>query len=38
LKEKLDQQIKVEEVDHHINDAAFAAVAAARMHEMVQKR
>ena len=38
LKEKLDPQIKIEEVDHHINDAAFAAVAAARMHEMVRKR
>ena len=38
LKEKLDQQIKIEEVDHHINDAAFGAVAAARMHEMVRKR
>ena len=35
LKQRLDDTIPVEEVDHHINDRAFGEIAAARMHAMV---
>ncbi len=38
LKEKLDPQIQIEEVNHHINDQAFAAIAAQTMDEMVRKK
>ena len=36
LKERLDPQIQIEEVNHHINDKAFAAIAAQKMHEMIR--
>ena len=36
LKEKLDPQIQIQEADHHINDPAFAAIAAQMMHQMIQ--
>ncbi len=36
LKEKLNPQIQIEEVNHHINDQAFAAIAAQRMDEMIR--
>jgi uncharacterized protein (UPF0261 family) len=36
LKTKLDTQIPITEVDHHINDNAFALIAAKMMDEMVQ--
>jgi uncharacterized protein (UPF0261 family) len=38
LKEKLDPQIQIEEVNHHINDQAFAAIAAQTMDEMVRRK
>ena len=37
LKEKLDAQIQIEEINHHINDQAFAAIAAQKMDEMIRK-
>ncbi len=37
LKEKLNPQIQIEEVNHHINDQAFAAIAAQRMDEMIRR-
>jgi len=37
LKEVLDSQIEIQEVDRHINDSAFAEVAANLMDEMIQK-
>ena len=36
LKEKLDPQIQIEEVNHHINDQAFAVIASQKMDEMVR--
>ena len=38
LKEKLDHQIQITEVDHHINDQAFAEIAARMMHQMIAER
>ena len=38
LKEKLDQQIQIEEVNHHINDQAFAVIAAQMMDQMIQEQ
>jgi len=38
LKEKLDPQIQIEEVNHHINDQTFAAIAAQTMDEMVRHK
>jgi uncharacterized protein (UPF0261 family) len=35
LREKLDHHIEITEVDHHINDPAFAEIAAQMMHQMV---
>ena len=37
LKEVLNPQIEIQEVDHHINDTAFAELAANLMDEMIQK-
>ena len=37
LKEVLDPQIEIQEVDQHINDGAFARAAANLMDEMIQK-
>ena len=37
LKEKLDHHIQVTEVDHHINDPAFAEIAAQLMHQMIRE-
>ncbi|MEJ2099572.1 MAG: Tm-1-like ATP-binding domain-containing protein [Desulfobacterales bacterium] len=37
LREKLDQHIQITEVDHHINDAAFAEIAAQLMHQMIRE-
>jgi uncharacterized protein (UPF0261 family) len=38
LREKLDHHIQITEVDHHINDAAFAEIAAQLMHQMIRER
>jgi uncharacterized protein (UPF0261 family) len=38
LRQKLDHQIEITEVDHHINDAAFAEIAAQLMHQMIRER
>jgi len=38
LKDTLDSRIEVIQVDHHINDSEFAAVAANLMNEMIQTR
>ena len=38
LREKLDHKIQITEVDHHINDAAFAEIAAQLMHQMIRER
>ena len=38
LREKLDNQINIQETDHHINDASFAAIAAQMMDQMVQEQ
>jgi uncharacterized protein (UPF0261 family) len=38
LKEKLDHHIQITEVDHHINDQAFAEIAAQMMHQMIGER
>jgi uncharacterized protein (UPF0261 family) len=38
LKEKLDHHIQITEVDHHINDQAFAAIAAQLMHQMIREK
>jgi uncharacterized protein (UPF0261 family) len=38
LREKLDHYIQITEVDHHINDAAFAEIAAQLMHQMIRER
>ncbi len=38
FKEALNPQIEIQEVDFHINDSDFAALAANLMHEMVQKK
>jgi uncharacterized protein (UPF0261 family) len=38
LREKLNPQIDIQEVDHHINDAAFAAIAAQMMDQMIQEQ
>ena len=38
LREKLDHNIQITEVDHHINDQAFAEIAAQLMHQMIGER
>jgi uncharacterized protein (UPF0261 family) len=38
LKEKLDHHIQITEVDHHINDQEFAAIAAQLMHQMIREK
>ena len=38
LREKLDHHIQITEVDHHINDQAFAEIAAQMMHQMIGER
>jgi uncharacterized protein (UPF0261 family) len=38
LKEKLDPQIHIQEADHHINDPAFAEIAAKMMDQMIQEQ
>ena len=38
LREKLDHHIQITEVDHHINDPAFAEIAAQMMHQMIRER
>ena len=38
LREKLDNQIDIQELDQHINDASFAAIAAQMMDQMVQEQ
>jgi uncharacterized protein (UPF0261 family) len=38
LKQKLDHQIQITEMDHHINDRAFAEIAAQMMHQMIAER
>jgi len=38
LREKLDSQIDIQETDHHINDTAFAAIAAQIMDQMIQEQ
>jgi uncharacterized protein (UPF0261 family) len=38
LRQKLDSQIDIQEADHHINDAAFAVIAAQMMDQMVQEQ
>jgi uncharacterized protein (UPF0261 family) len=35
LREILNSQIEISEVDHHINDAAFATISAKMMNEMI---
>ncbi|MGD1971293.1 MAG: Tm-1-like ATP-binding domain-containing protein [Desulfobacterales bacterium] len=37
LREKLDPQIDIQETDHHINDSAFAEIAAEMMDQMIQE-
>jgi uncharacterized protein (UPF0261 family) len=37
LREKLDHHIQITQVDHHINDAAFAEIAAQLMHQMIRE-
>jgi uncharacterized protein (UPF0261 family) len=38
LRESLDSLIEIREVDHHINDIAFAEIASKMMDEMVRER
>jgi uncharacterized protein (UPF0261 family) len=38
LKNKLDHNIQITEVHHHINDPAFAEIAAQMMHQMIRKK
>jgi uncharacterized protein (UPF0261 family) len=38
LKEKLNPQIHIQEADHHINDPAFAAIAAQMIDQMIQEQ
>jgi len=38
LREKLDHHIQITEVNHHINDPAFAEIAAQLMHQMIRER
>jgi uncharacterized protein (UPF0261 family) len=38
LRESLDSRIEIREVDHHINDIAFAEIASKMMDEMVRER
>jgi len=38
LREKLDHNIQITEVEHHINDPAFAEIAAQLMHQMIRER
>jgi uncharacterized protein (UPF0261 family) len=38
VKEKLDPQIQIQEADHHINDPAFAAIAAQMIDQMIQEQ
>jgi hypothetical protein len=35
LKQKLDHAIEITEVDHHINDQAFAEIAAPMIYQMI---
>jgi uncharacterized protein (UPF0261 family) len=37
LKERIDPQIQIEEVNHHINDQAFGSIAAHKMDEMIRR-
>ena len=36
LKEAVNPQIEIQEVDYHINDSGFAAIAANLMNAMIQ--
>ncbi len=38
FKEKLAPQIQIQEADHHINDPAFATIAAQMMDQMIQEQ
>ena len=38
LKQKLDHHIEITEADHHVNDRAFAEIAARMMHQMIAER
>jgi uncharacterized protein (UPF0261 family) len=38
LRKKLDHHIQITEVEHHINDPAFAEIAAQLMHQMIRER
>jgi uncharacterized protein (UPF0261 family) len=38
LRKKLDHHIQITEVDHHINDPAFAEIAAQLMHQMIREK
>ena len=38
LKEKLDPQIQIQEADYHINDPAFAEIAAQVLDQMIQQQ
>ena len=38
LRKRLNPQIQIQEVDHHINDSAFAAIAAQMMNQMTQEQ
>jgi uncharacterized protein (UPF0261 family) len=38
LKQGLDHHIEITEVDHHINDQAFAEIAAQMIHQMIGER
>jgi uncharacterized protein (UPF0261 family) len=38
LKQALDHHIEIREADHHINDQAFAEIAAQMMHQMIGER
>jgi uncharacterized protein (UPF0261 family) len=38
LRERLDHHIQITEVNHHINDAAFAEIAAQLMDQMIRER
>ena len=38
LRAKLDHHIQITQVDHHINDAAFAEIAAKLMHQMIREK
>jgi uncharacterized protein (UPF0261 family) len=38
LKQLLNPQIEIQEVDHHINDPAFGMIAATAMHDMMRSK